>query len=88
MFIYLSSKLFPLKRRVVGLNRHTSLQLGEVWYLHVLSLETTHFSITEGSELKAILGSELCVNDSSGCCFVSRGRQAGSAVNWLAGNGK
>lgn len=88
VFIYLSSKLFPLKHRGVGLNRHTSLQLGEVWYLHMLSLETLHFSITEVSELQAILGSKLCFNDSSGCCFVSRRRQAGSAVNWLAGNGK
>lgn len=43
------------------MNRHTSLQLGEVWYLHMLSLETTHFSITLGSELEAILGSQLCL---------------------------
>lgn len=64
VFIYLSSKLFPLKHRGVGLNRHTSLQLEEVWYLHMLSLETTHFSITEVSELQAILGSQLCFNDS------------------------
>lgn len=87
MFIYLSSKLFPLKHRGVGLNRHTSLQLGELWYLHMLSLEATHFSITEVAELQAILGSELCFNDSYGCCFVWRGRQE-SAANWLAGNGK
>lgn len=88
VFIYVSSKLFPLKHRGLGLNRHTSLQLGEVWYLHMLSLEILHFFITEVSELQAVLGSELCFHDSSGCCFVLRRRQAGSAVNWLAGNGQ
>lgn len=51
--------MFPLQHRGVGLNKLTSLQFGEIWYLHILSLQTIHFSITEVSELQAILGSEL-----------------------------
>lgn len=51
VFIYWSSKLFPLEHRKVGSNKLTSLQFGEIWYSHVLFLETTHFSTTEVSEL-------------------------------------